>query len=369
MSKTWLSVATAVALVAASVGIFSAHRAVLGPEASGPLGWKVTVAVAGTLLARDSSISVVRPLDFRRQHITEERLSSGPELREPVKRKRSGQRMHTWRRSNNASDRAAFHLEYSFLCSLRSSTPGMERITLREDAPAAAEAARKPSPGIESEHAEVARVAAEQAGDDVSPAEQARALFSYVAGLATDRPAEVPTALACLRGRAGDALGKARLLAALCRNRDIPTRILSGLIFADAADHQPHIWAEAWLEGRWVPMDPTYGHFGVAAFPENYLVMRLGDGPLVVARAAQVRATYLIENLHPHGEANYAPSPARTFWRRISLQSLHVSEQHMVEFLLLLPVASLIVAIARTIIGIKTFGIFAPRSSGWRSSI
>src|SRR5437870_6466360 len=103
MSKTWLSVSTALALMAASCAIFIARRSALGPESAGPLGWTIELVVEGTLLTRDASVSVTRPLDFRRQHISEERFQSGKELREPTKWKRFGQRKHTWRRQMGRS--------------------------------------------------------------------------------------------------------------------------------------------------------------------------------------------------------------------------------------------------------------------------
>ena len=98
MSKTWLSVVTALGLIGAAVVIFFARRSALGPESEGPLGWQVRLVVEGTLLTTDASIWVARPLDFRRQHLTEERFQSSKELREPVQWKRVGQRKITWRR-------------------------------------------------------------------------------------------------------------------------------------------------------------------------------------------------------------------------------------------------------------------------------
>src|SRR5947209_12740251 len=117
MSKTWLSVMTAVGLVGASVGIFVARRSALGPEAEGPLGWQVRLVVEGTLLTKDASIAVARPLDFRRQHVTDEHFQSSKSLHEPTQWKRLAQRRITWRRPTSGADTLPLRVEYTSVCS------------------------------------------------------------------------------------------------------------------------------------------------------------------------------------------------------------------------------------------------------------
>src|SRR5207248_9735175 len=56
--------------------------------------------------------------------------------------------------------------------------------------------------------------------------------------------------------------------------------------------------------------------------------------------------------------------PARILWQRFSLQTLRPAEQHLVKFLLLLPLSALIVSVYRTVIGVPTFGTFAPALLG-----
>lgn len=366
MSKTWLSMVTALGLTAASVAIFCARRSALGPESEGPLGWKVKLVVQGTLLTKDASIAIVRPLDFRRQHISEERFQGGKELREPIKWRRSGQRKHTWRRQMDRGDPEPFRLEYSFLCSWQRPTPAMERVTAKADGPPAPGALLKSTPRMQAKDERIVQAAAKHARAGLPPREQARALFEFVSKLGGGPLPESQTALQCLQSGGGDPVGKARLLVALCRSRGIPTRILSGLVLAGSGQQQPHYWAEAWVAEQWLPMDPTRRFFGQDAFPENYLVIRTGDGPVVLGRGAKVQYTFAIETRYDEAgpDADFSPSEARNFWRKTSLYSLHLSEQHMVEFLLLLPLGALIVSVARTIIGIKTFGIFAPALIG-----
>src|SRR5262249_410117 len=191
--------------------------------------------------------------------------------------------------------------------------------------------------------------------------------LDYVRAPANERPGRGSgSALSCLRRRGGDAGAKSRLLVALCRSHDVPARLVSGVILAAGRDQKLHQWAEAWVEDHWLPMCPTYGHFGLRAFPENYLVLYVGDGDPVRGHGVRYQYQFHVERLSPgsgHDE-NSLPSPAGVFWRKLSLYSLRPVEQHLVKFLLLLPLAALIVSFFRIIIGIPTFGTFSPALLG-----
>jgi hypothetical protein len=367
MAKTWLSVVTAGVLVILSLAIFFARRYVLGAETAGPPGWKVTLVVEGTLTRRDASVTAVRPPDFRRQHISDEQFQSTEDLRDPVKTRKaaSGQRNFTWRRlMGMGGGPKPFHLEYSFLCSLQRPTPAMERQTDKVDAAPAPGTLLKPSARIQSRDEQIARLAAALAPDDKATTDKVRALFNHVAGLPAKEAPVSQTALAALSG--GNDSGKSRLLVALCRNRGIPARLIGGLILASDGKQKMHRWAEAWVDGKWQPMCPTNGHFGAATFPENYIVLRVNDGPAVATHGARYKYTFVVRNWRGDGTGALAqpPSAAKTFWRDLSLFSLRPVEQHVVRFLLLLPLAALIVSFVRTVIGVPTFGTFSPALIG-----
>jgi len=51
-------------------------------------------------------------------------------------------------------------------------------------------------------------------------------------------------------------------------------------------------------------------------------------------------------------------------WQRLSFHGLKPAEQHLVRFLLLLPLAAVIVTVFRTVIGVPTFGTFSPALIG-----
>jgi hypothetical protein len=74
------------------------------------------------------------------------------------------------------------------------------------------------------------------------------------------------TAADVARTLEGDCTEHALLLAALCRARKIPARAAFGLIYYPPKHgFAYHMWTEAWIKDRWVPMDATLGLGGIGA--------------------------------------------------------------------------------------------------------
>ncbi len=382
MSRTGLTVVTALVLTVLSVGLMLGRWYALGKEIDGTPGggtWKVTLEVEGELLAPDNTaVTTVLPPDFRRQHIIDETFSSRELSHEIRTAKDGGQRKAVWLSRVGARRPQPFRLTYSFRCitGMHRPTPGMVQRTHILDAAPSLEGkgrrgriarqerlqALRPSPLIESEHPQVRDVADSLALDGKDVRSRVRAFYDFVAGL-DDGPAAA--ALDCLHDKAGSDAGKARLLVALCRNQNIPARPVSGLVLAEGTPAL-HYWAEAWVENYWLPMDPATRHFATARFPDNYLVLQLGDDP-VRGQGARLRATgFTVADLHDSLSPAGAPPPsaARRLWRKMSLSNLRPEEQAWVKFLLLLPVAALVVSIFRTVVGINTFGTFGPALLG-----
>ncbi len=106
-------------------------------------------------------------------------------------------------------------------------------------------------------------------------------LYQYAASFLRSESAEsADDASAVLAAERGSPSGKARLLVALLRSVGIPARLVGGLRLEDTARKRATIsWVEAWLGGRWMPFDPTNGHY--AMLPANYLALYYGDLPLI----------------------------------------------------------------------------------------
>ena len=64
----------------------------------------------------------------------------------------------------------------------------------------------------------------------------------------------------------GDCTEHACLLAAMLRVEKIPSRVAVGLVYAERfGAFGGHMWTEAWLDGKWVPLDATLGKGGIGA--------------------------------------------------------------------------------------------------------
>ncbi|HYV99278.1 MAG TPA: transglutaminase-like domain-containing protein [Gemmatimonadaceae bacterium] len=71
----------------------------------------------------------------------------------------------------------------------------------------------------------------------------------------------MPDAIEVLRTGAGDSDDHTQLFTALARSLDIPTRIVSGVIYVNGQFYR-HSWAEVFL-ADWMPVDPTFGQVPV----------------------------------------------------------------------------------------------------------
>ncbi|WP_425618356.1 transglutaminase family protein [Anatilimnocola sp. NA78] len=74
------------------------------------------------------------------------------------------------------------------------------------------------------------------------------------------------TAAEVVRSQEGDCTEHAVLLAALCRARKIPARVVLGLVFYPPQNgFAYHMWNEVWVGDRWVPLDATVAQGTVGA--------------------------------------------------------------------------------------------------------
>ena len=371
MSKSWWSVLTALVLTVASIALVAWRGHVLGPEIDGTPGistWELILTMEGTLSGSEASVTMTLPPDFRRQHIIGESFES-QEMTHRIRRSRAGgPRRAVWRRRPSMERPREVQMTYRCRCVLGTHRPtvAMTHRTHAMDAAPPEGYLVRSSARIESDAPEIDQLANELAPEEIGSRQEVRALFDHVAGLPLENGSGPTTALGCLRQGGGEAAGKSRLLVALCRNRRIPARLVSGLILQTEGEQKLHYWAEAWVEDRWLPMCPTHGIFGNRRFPENYLVLQTGDEDLIRSRGLRLRFQYSVRDLHASlgPEPGTPPSWAKTFWRRMTPGNMRPEDQEWVRFLLLLPVGALVVSFFRTVVGIMTFGTFGPALLG-----
>ena len=84
------------------------------------------------------------------------------------------------------------------------------------------------------------------------------------------------TASEVAQSLSGDCTEYSVLLAALLRSRGIPARVAFGLVYVPSQQgFLYHMWDEAWIEDRWVPLDATLGLGGIGAGH-----LKIGDSDL-----------------------------------------------------------------------------------------
>lgn len=370
MSRTSLCIVTASLLALFSLSAAGLRYQVMGQESrlpQGPGTYKVTFLLRGKSTG-DARITTVCPLDFQRQHIFGEEYTSN-ELAPRQSESRHGERRQIQWTSRFGMSRDPFQARYEFFCSVDvpKATVSMTRLNKILHAPPQARDHLTSSPGIDPGDPEISQQAQDLTGTVEAPMDQLRSLYLFVANQVEKEPRAGESGLSaadCLRTNRGDSLAKSRLLVALCRNRGIPARLVTGLTLGRKTEQTAHVWAEAWIDDAWLPLCAYHRHFG--RVPPTYLVLGFGD--LAVVRGKNVRDlnySVLVQPLNLSPESTVvAGSPLRRFFQRISLYTLPPAEWRLVEFLLLLPPAALIICFFRNLIGLQTFGTFAPALIG-----
>ena len=116
----------------------------------------------------------------------------------------------------------------------------------------------KPAEKIEADAPEIMAKAKEIIADRNTDEEKARALAAWTADWLKDTVDDSGGALASMKARYGNCQTHSRLYTALARATGIPTRFVSGLVSLEGKGFLYHSWAESFLNGKWVAVDPTY---------------------------------------------------------------------------------------------------------------
>ncbi|MEO0570607.1 MAG: 7TM domain-containing protein [Bacteroidota bacterium] len=195
----------------------------------------------------------------------------------------------------------------------------------------------------------------------ISDRAKVQALFDYVHHIPSAPIITLTDALGALARNKASCNGKSRLLVALARNLGYPARIKGGIILRESNKRTSHAWAELFINGDWVPFDALNGHF--AYLPANYLELYEGDEFLVThTPGIQFDYSYEItkQEVLPLFDGDSDSSKkviAFSLWGLV--QSKTMSKGNLF-LLLMLPLGGLLVALLRTIVGIRTFGVFLP---------
>jgi hypothetical protein len=157
-------------------------------------------------------------------------------------------------------------------------TRGTDAAAAREAKPAAADS--QPNDWLQSDAAEIRKLAHAGAGDAQAAREQMQRLEQFVRSYIRTKDLSVgyASALEVAKKPEGDCTEHAVLLAALGRALGIPTHVVNGLAYTNryaGVEHVfvPHAWVQAFIDGHWRSYDAA-----LHGFDAGHIALSVGDG-------------------------------------------------------------------------------------------
>lgn len=351
----WILLGVVVLAMGARIAILGQDLRVLVPE----LHYYVDVTIDVGANGEAVDVRMALPSDDERQSIRSESISSG-EMRYSMERRGPNR----FAQFSHAALRGEADIGYTFSASTEQVRYEIDpRLEIGPTVPTAVQRYLLPERLIQSNTPAIR----EQLGRIIPPAERRigpilSAIYHYAhEGIAALPLRGTTDALTALELREASCGGKSRLFVALARAAGIPARIVGGLILNVGGKRSSHLWAEAWVRGRWVPYCTLNGY--EAVIPAHYLVLYRGDESLFEhTRDIRFRHFFKIkERLVPPEEA--LARLTRRPWNMLDLagtfRQAHISLE-LLKMILMLPVGALLVAFFRNILGVPAFGTFMP---------
>ncbi len=116
----------------------------------------------------------------------------------------------------------------------------------------------KPSYTVPGNNVEIRTIAGQIVRAASTREEQIHALLKWIRENIEQEPVDAFTALDVLSRKKAECQGHAYLYAAFARSLGIPTRIANGIVYSsDFKGFLYHAWAESFVQGSWVAVDPT----------------------------------------------------------------------------------------------------------------
>lgn len=186
-------------------------------------------------------------------------------------------------------------------------------------------------------------------------------LYKYVYEIPSAPISDLTSALQAFEQNKASCNGKSRLFVALCRNRGIPARLIGGLILENTKKRTSHLWSEVYIHGKWIPFDVLNNHF--AFLPANYLEIYSGD-KFLITHSKDILFDYAYEiskvNHIPFIDSISNDNLMKHPVSFIGLLKSNLISKHILDFMLLLPLGGLLIALLKNVVGLKTYGIFLP---------
>lgn len=183
------------------------------------------------------------------------------------------------------------------------------------------------------------------------------------------RNTDIKTIHETLNTGKGSPLIKAKLFNIMARRNKVPSRIVVMVRMPElkAGKEETKLRFtfanEVFLGNKWIPVDTNRGYFGER--PDNFMVIH-NNYEEVEQLISKKRVSYSIQaeraKINRFNKAEYKKEVIKSdsILAKYSLYRLPLPIQTMFATILLIPVGTLVLSIARNIIGIPTFGIFTP---------
>lgn len=183
------------------------------------------------------------------------------------------------------------------------------------------------------------------------------------------RNTDIKTIHETLNTGKGSPLIKAKLFNIMARRKNVPSRIvvmikLPKMKAEEETKRLRFTFAnEIFLNNKWIPVDTNRGFFGER--PDEFLVIHRNYEE-VERFISKKNVSYSIQaeraRINKYNRAEFKKEIMRTdsFFTKFSLYRLPLPLQTMFMTILLVPIGTLVLSLARNIIGIPTFGIFTP---------
>ncbi len=187
--------------------------------------------------------------------------------------------------------------------------------------------------------------------------ETIEAVFKYIDENIEKSPEmAMSDALTAVNDKKADTLGRARLMIALCRTLKIPARMVTGFNLSVTKNLKPHIWVEVYYKDSWNAFDPEYGYEWVV--PAEYFPVGRNTAKLLTFNAnydADMKFS-----IKPFSPKSITVRSNEGLGQLFNLERLPIGMRNIVSIILLLPIGVLVTAVFRNLIGLQTFGTFAP---------
>ncbi len=335
------------AIIAAKV-IYGGHN--INPEVSKHL-WRVKTVINITGKGERAKVRMTLPQDNIHQIIYNEHFENAEMVFYIRERPLTGNRIGFWR---NELLEGSKSIQYSFSAQLKKNVyaiPPSYNIpkSPKKTYPAEMQVWVDPSTLIQSQDPAVKQHLKNAVGKERNASRAMRNIFDFVRGEVKYRSEKgSKDAKEALKKLEADCGGQARLFAALSRAAGLPSRLVGGLIMESGIKSTTHVWVENYIAGEWVPFDTVNNHF--AETPANYVELYRGDYPLFKHVGLSKFQYFFV--IGPE-----RIPPVDNPW---SLYVLPIHFQNFIKVLLLIPLGALVVAVFRSVIGVPTFGTFAP---------